>query len=65
RMTYGDIFWASRWRGVSDFAGLYMDASGGWESRIFRVNLSFNLGNTQMKGRDRKTGIDDLKNRVK
>ena len=65
RATYGDIFWASKWRGISDFAGLYMDASGGWESRIFRVNLSINLGNTQMTGRDRKTGIDDLKNRVK
>lgn len=64
RMTYGDIFWASQWRGVSDFAGLYMDASGGWESRIFRVNLSMNLGNTQVKKNERKTGIDDLKKRV-
>lgn len=64
RVSYGDIFWSSRWRGVSDFAGLYMDAKGGWESRQFRVNLSINLGNTQVKKNDRKTGIDDLKKRV-
>lgn len=64
RLSYGDIFWSSRWRGVSDYAGLYMDARGGWESRQFRANLSFNLGNTQLKKLERKTGIDDLKKRV-
>lgn len=65
RLSLGDIFWASQWRGVSQFGGLYMVASGGWESRQFRVNFSYSFGNQNVKGRDRKTGSDDITNRVK
>ena len=42
-----------------------MDAAGGWESRQFRVNVSYNFGNQNIKAKDRKTGADDLKNRIK
>ncbi len=65
RVAYADIFWTSRWRGVSDFAGLYMDARGGWESRQFRVNLSYSFGNQDLKTRERKAGSEDLNRRVK
>jgi hypothetical protein len=65
RMSIGDVFWTSRWRGVSDYGGLLMDAAGGWESRQFRVNVSYNFGNQNIKAKDRKTGADDLKNRIK
>lgn len=65
RIAYADIFWKSRWRGISDFAGLYMDARGGWESRQFRINLSYSFGNQDLKTRERKAGSDDLNRRVK
>jgi len=65
RLSIGDIFWASQWKGVSQFGGLYMTATGGWESRQFRVNFSYSFGNENVKGRDRKTGSDDITNRVK
>jgi iron complex outermembrane receptor protein len=64
RLSIGDVFWSSRWRGVSDYGGLYMDAKGGWESRQFRASFSYNFGNQNIKARDRKTASDDIKKRI-
>lgn len=64
RLAYGDIFWKSQWRGVSSFGGLYMVARGGWESRQFRINFSYNFGNQNVKSRVRKTGAEDINKRV-
>ncbi|MEZ4799022.1 MAG: TonB-dependent receptor [Flavobacteriales bacterium] len=64
KLAYGDIFWKSQWRGVSEFGGLYMVARGGWESRQFRATFSFNFGNQNLKSRVRKTGAEDINKRV-
>jgi len=66
KLSLTDIFQTMRWRGISDFAGLYVDARGGWESRQLRLNFSYLFGNNQLKnGGQRKTGLEDEKNRVK
>ena len=65
-VSVSDIFRSMRWRGISDFSGLYMDASGTWESHQLRFNFTYSFGNEQVKGmRNRKTGAEDEMNRVK
>ena len=65
-ISVSDIFRSMRWRGISNFSGLYMDASGTWESHQLRFNFTYRFGNEQVKGtRNRKTGAEDEMNRVK
>ncbi len=64
KLSLSDVFNTMQWRGVSNFGGLYMDASGGWESRRISLNFSYMLGNEQVKSRKRNTGLEDEKNRV-
>lgn len=60
KVAVSDVFRQSWWRGVQEFGILYIDVSGGWESRQFKVNLSYLFGNSQMKKiRNRKTGMED------
>ncbi len=60
-----DIFHTQRFKGVSNFAGQYLVASGIGESRQLRVNLTYRFGSNQIKAsRNRKTGTDDESKRV-
>ena len=64
-LTVQDPFNSQRWRGISQFGGLYMDASGGYESRQVRVNFTYSFGSRQVKAaRQRKTGAEDEKERL-
>jgi len=64
-LTIQDPFNSQRWRGISQFGGLYMDASGGYESRQVRVNFTYAFGSSQVKAaRQRKTGLEDEKGRL-
>jgi iron complex outermembrane recepter protein len=66
RLALTDIFWSSRWAGISDYAGLYFDASGGNESRLARLTLSYRFGsNTVQQSRSRKTGLSDEADRIR
>lgn len=65
RLAASDLFFTSPWRGTTTFGGLKITGSGGWESRQFRANLSYNFGNNQVKSeRQRKTSLDDAKDRI-
>jgi|APTNR8051073442_1049403.scaffolds.fasta_scaffold02800_2 outer membrane receptor protein involved in Fe transport len=65
KVSVSDIFITQRWRGVNQFGDLYMDASGGWESRQLRTSFSYNFGNQEVKeARRRQTGLEDEKNRA-
>lgn len=64
-ITLTDPFYSQRWRGVSQFGGLYMIAGGGAESRQLRVNFTYNFGNKQVKGaRRRDAGSTDESKRI-
>lgn len=64
-LTVSDPFNSQRWQGISQFSGLYMDASGGFESRQVRVNLTYNFGRSQIKAaRQRKTGLEEESKRL-
>ncbi len=65
KVAVTDVFETAPWRGVQRLSGFFIDASGGWESRQLRVNLSYLFGNTQVKkARQRKTGVEDEAGRV-
>jgi len=65
KFSMGDLFRTMTWGGESDFGAQYVDANGGWESRSYRINLTYTLGNQKVKkSRDRETGIDEEKNRL-
>lgn len=65
KLTFSDVFNSMQWRGISRFSGLTIDASGGWESQQFRLNLNYNFGSQQIKAaRKRSTGLEEESNRV-
>jgi hypothetical protein len=65
KVSVSDIFQTMRWQGISDFSGQYIKAGGGWESRLFKLHLTYRFGSTQVKAaRQRKTGLEDENKRV-
>ena len=67
RVRMGDIFKTSNWHGKNVFTpGLVFIGTGGNESQVLTLNFSYRFGRNEIKGaRDRKTGLEDEKNRVK
>ena len=66
RMGVSDIFKTQRWSGYSEYGGLRVDGSGGYDSRRFKVGFTYQLGNQQVKAaRKRKTGLDEESKRIK
>lgn len=66
KLSVNDIFYSQKWNGTSNFGALHMTVNGRGDSRRFRVNFSYNFGNDQVKGaRNRNTGLDDEKKRIK
>ena len=56
---------ATKWHGVSDFAGQHTDVRFKWESQLLKVNFSYRFGNAQLKAaRQRKTSSDEEGKRV-
>ena len=65
KASVSDIFQTMKWGGTSNFAGQYLKAGGGWESRQFKLYLTYRFGSTQVKAaRQRKTGLEDENKRV-
>jgi outer membrane receptor protein involved in Fe transport len=65
KLTVTDIFRRMPWEGVSRLGVLRIDAAGGWESRLLRLNFSWRFGNREVKNaRQRSTGLEDLNRRV-
>ena len=65
KASVSDIFKTMQWGGTSNFAGQYIKAGGGWESRLFKLNFTYRFGSMQVKAaRQRKTGIEDENKRV-
>ena len=65
RLALNDVFFSSPWRADMQFGGLYINGTGGRESRQLRLNLSYAFGNNQVKAeRKRKTGLEDEKGRL-
>ena len=64
RVAADDLFYQSGWTGFSDYAGLFSEGGGNWDSRRVSVSASYNFGNQNVKSRKRKTGLEDEAGRV-
>ena len=65
-LTINDIFYSQVWRGVNNFGGLSMDASGGYESRQVKLALVYRYGNRNVKAtRNRSVGSTTESKRAK
>lgn len=65
KVSVSDLFYSMQWAGVQEFGGLYFEASGGYESRQFKANFTYNFGNSQVKAsRRRGTGLQDEASRA-
>jgi iron complex outermembrane receptor protein len=66
KLGVSDIFNSQHWRGENNFGGLHLVAMGGNESRQFKANFTYLVGNSSVKGiRQRRTGIEDESKRIK
>ena len=64
-ISVSDIFKTTDWRGQNEFGALKIDARGGNDSRRFKVNFSYLIGNDQVKGsRNRKAGLEEENSRI-
>jgi hypothetical protein len=63
-LSANDLFYSSPWFGEAEFGSVSIDANGGWESRVVRLNISYAFGNQKIKNRRRKTGLDDAMKRI-
>lgn len=65
RATLTDLFFTSPWRGETQFGGIRIVGSGGWESRTIRASFSYQLGNGQIKSaRQRSTSSTEESDRL-
>ena len=66
KLSISDIFKSMEWAGENNLGGLRMTAMGGNESRQVRLNFTYLMGNTDVKGtRNRNTGSQEESKRIK
>ncbi|MDH3650064.1 MAG: TonB-dependent receptor [Saprospiraceae bacterium] len=66
KMSVSDVFNTHKVHGSNRLGDLMLEVWSGWESRQFRVNFNYLLGNQQVKGeRRRRTGMDEEQKRIK
>jgi hypothetical protein len=65
KLACTDIFNTMHWRGISNYNGAYINASGNWESQLIKFNFTYHFGNSQLKqNRQHQTGSEDEKKRI-
>ena len=65
RLSFNDILYTVPWRGTTQFGDLFIDGSGGSDSRQVAFSLNYNFGRSEIKkARRRKTGLEDEKSRI-
>jgi len=64
KLSGEDLFYESGWSGTSYYNGLTGSGSGRWDSRRVSLSLSYKFGNSKIKSRKRKTGIEEESKRV-
>lgn len=66
KLSLSDLFKTQAWYANSNFSGLRVRANGNYESRQFRVNLSYRFGKSSVeKQRERSKGSENESKRIK
>lgn len=62
-LAVSDLFLSMRWQGINEFGGLYVKASGGWESRQLKLGFNYRFGRDEKKifQRKRNTNLEERK----
>ena len=65
RLSVNDILFTSPWSGITQFGDLFIDGSGGSDSRRVAFGLTYDFGRNEIKkSRKRKTGLEDENKRI-
>ncbi|PIB23584.1 TonB-dependent receptor domain-containing protein [Maribacter sp. 4G9] len=65
RLAFNDILYTVPWRGTTQFGDLFIDGSGGSDSRQVAFSIAYDFGRNEIKkARNRKTGLEDEKDRI-
>lgn len=65
RLAFNDILFTSPWAGTTRFGELFIDGSGGNDSRQVAFSLTYDFGSNEVKkARDRKTGLEEEADRI-
>ncbi|MEP6948640.1 MAG: TonB-dependent receptor [Ginsengibacter sp.] len=65
KVSFTDVLNTLHWRGVSDYGGSHLDASGHFESQQLKINFSYRFGNNLVKAaRQRKASTEDENKRL-
>jgi outer membrane receptor protein involved in Fe transport len=65
RLSFNDILYTIPWRGVTQFGELFINGSGGNDSRQVAFALTYDFGRNEIKkARNRKTGLEDENKRI-
>jgi iron complex outermembrane recepter protein len=66
KLNINDVFWTQKFRGSFLFNDIDVQIVNRWESRTARVSFTYRFGNNKVKAaRQRQTGLEDEKGRVK
>ncbi len=66
RVAVSDVLHTSNWTGTTQYGQLYIEGSGGYESRQLRIGLSYSFGKKTVKAvADKKSGAEEEKDRIK
>ncbi len=66
KVSLQDVLKTAGWNAFTELGTLYMDGRGTWEGQQVVVNFTYRFGNKNVQdARQRKTGLEDEKSRVK
>lgn len=66
KLSFTDLFYTAPWHSVNNFGGVNVVGNGSWESQTARVSFTYRFGSsTVKKARDRETGLESEKSRIK
>ena len=66
KLNVNDIFWTNQFRGSFIFNDIDVQIQNKWESRVARMTFTYRFGNNKVtSARQRQTGLEDEKGRVK
>lgn len=64
KLSCSDLFNSMHWRGISNYNGAYVNASGNWESHLIKLNFTYHFGNSQISQSQHHTASEDENKRT-
>jgi hypothetical protein len=66
RAAISDLLYTSNWKGITRYGDLLIMGSGGYESRQFRISLTYSFGKKTVKAaKEINSGAEEEKNRIR